>query len=82
MSTLFVNVYHPSAAQPSPEFLLEDAPGGDESVELIDLDVEDARVLGMLVGIESFRVSRALGALYDAAYRRGLRDARLRLKTA
>jgi hypothetical protein len=82
MSPLFVNVYHPSAAQPSPAFLLEDCPAGDESVELTDIDAEDARVLGMLVAIESFRVSRALGALFDAAYRRGMRDARLRLRTA
>jgi hypothetical protein len=82
MSALFVNVYHPSAAQPSPEFLLEDCPAGDESIELTDVDADDTRVLGMLVAIESFRVSRARGALYDAAYRRGLRDARIKLTTA
>lgn len=82
MSTLFVNVYRPCAAEPSPAFLLEDCPAGDESVEVTDVDPEDARVLAMLVGIESFRVSRALGALFDAAYRRGLQDARLKLTTA
>jgi len=79
MSALYVNVYRGSAAQPHAEFLLEDCPAGEESVELTDLDQEDVRVLHMLVGIESFRVSRALGALFDNAYSRGLRDARKRV---
>ena len=82
MPALYVNVYRPSAAQPSAECLLEDCPAGDESVELTDLDADDVRVLHMLVGLESFRLSRALGALFDTAYRRGLRDARGRVMPA
>jgi len=46
--------------------LLEDCPSGEEHREIVDLSEEDFRVLASLVQLESYRVSKCLGALYRA----------------
>ena len=79
MKRLFVNVHRPCGAQPSAEFLVEDVPSGDEHIEIINLDDQDLRVLVSMVDLSSYALSRALGALYENAYSRGLRDARKKL---
>jgi hypothetical protein len=78
MKTLYVNSFEDSKA-----VLLESCKAGDQSLELANLDEEDRQTLLALVDlVESYRCSRALGALFHAGYAHGLRMARRKLTAA
>lgn len=72
MKSLYVNLFEPSARA-----LLEDCAAGDESLELTTLCEEDRLVLlALTTATESYRLSKALGALFMAGVKHGHRQTR------
>lgn len=75
MHALFVNSFEDTS-----KTLVEPCRAGDLSIELTNLDDQDREVLYALVGVcESYRVSRALAAVFEAGIAHARRSARNRV---